>query len=266
MTMSVTTTLGITLTISVVLISLFISHNEQRNQIENLSRQLSEVLKLSHVNDASTSVNDERALLSRRTQEEVVVGSFTYATDFGVVGDSMSNDGPALQAAIDSAATDASGGIVILPKGVFLTTQPLIIPGGVTLQGMGYGSSPLAIQFDAGGSTIAYCGTEHAVKIIGSSGGLRDLAVYDWPYNHGEYDLGCPEMKAAGGVLVKADGMTVESVTLSNVFIYYFVGGDALSLVAVNEGGVGYGYYEGLRLRHAHTGLKLEAELGSFVK
>ena len=144
----------------------------------------------------------------------------------------------ALQAAIDSAATDTSGGTVILPQGVFFTNQPLVIPGGVSLQGQGYGSSPLAIKFDAGGSTIAYCGTDHAVKITGSSSGLRDVAVYDWPYNHGEFDGGCPDMQAAGGVIVKADGEPVESVFLSNVFIYFFVGGDALSLVAVNGGGV----------------------------
>ena len=171
----------------------------------------------------------------------------------------------ALQAAIDSAATDTSGGTVILPQGVFFTNQPLVIPGGVSLQGQGYGSSPLAIKFDAGGSTIAYCGTDHAVKITGSSSGLRDVAVYDWPYNHGEFDGGCPDMQAAGGVLVKADGEPVESVFLSNVFIYFFVGGDALSLVAVNGGGVAYGTYQGLRLRHAKTGLKLEADATSFV-
>ena len=107
----------------------------------------------------------------------------------------------AIQAALDSAGTDASGGTVILPKGVFITTQPLIIPGGVTLQGQGYGSSPLAIQFDAGGSTIAYCGTDHAVKILASSSTLKDLAVYDWPYNHGPHDAGCPDIQAAGGVI-----------------------------------------------------------------
>ena len=58
----------------------------------------------------------------------------------------------------------------------------------------------------------------------------------------------------------------MESVALSNVFIYFFVGGDALSLIAVNNGGVAFGYYENLRLRHAHTGIKLNAEVDSFVK
>jgi len=258
-----TTSIG-TIAALVAFVSLLVAHQNQNKQIHNLSRQLSEVLELSEIN--TSLVEDDNALLSRRTEESVSVGSFTYASDFGVVGDSKANDGSALQAAIDSAATDSSGGTVILPKGIFFTTQPIVVPAGVTLQGQGYGSSPLAIKFDAGGSTIAYCGTDYAVKINGSSSGMRDLAVYDWPYNHGEYDGGCPDIKAAGGVVVKGDGKLVESVALSNVFIYYFVGGDALSLIATNNGGVGYGYYENLRLRHAHTGINLYAETGSFVK
>ena len=71
---------------------------------------------------------------------------------------------------------------MILPKGTFLTKQPLILKGGVTLRGQGYGSSPLAIQFDAGGSVIAYCGLDYAVKILDHSASLENLAVYDWRY------------------------------------------------------------------------------------
>ena len=262
--MTIATTVGITAAL-VAFVSLLVAHQNQNKQIHDLSRQLSEVLELSEINKSLVE-DDNALLLSRRIEESVAVGSFTYATDFGVVGDSKVNDGPSLQAAIDSAATDASGGTVILPKGVFFFTEPLVISGGVTLQGQGYGSSPLAIQFDAGGTTLAYCGTDYAVKINGSSSAMRDLAVYDWPYNHGEFDSGCPDIKAAGGVVVKGDGKLVESVELSNIFIYYFVGGDALSLIATNNGGVGYGYYENLRLRHAHTGINLYAETGSFVK
>lgn len=183
----------------------------------------------------------------------------TYASSFGVVGDADADDGPALQSAIDSAASNTSGGTVILPAGTFRINNPLIIPGGVTLQGMGYGSSPLAIKFDAGGSTIAYCGTDHAVKLTGHAASLRDLAVYDWPYT------GCENIQAAGGVLVEADAGLVESVIVSNVFIYFFLGGPALSLVAKNNGGVPFGNYQNVRIRHAKTGIHLMAEEGSFV-
>jgi len=125
-----------------------------------------------------------------------------------------------------------------------------------------YGSSPLAIQFDAGGSTIAYCGPDYAVKLTGHAASLRDLAVYDWPYPAESY---CENTQAAGGVLVEADATLIESVIVSNVFIYYFVGGTALSLVAKNNGGVPFGNYQNVRIRHAKTGIYLSAEEGSFV-
>ena len=149
---------------------------------------------------------------------------------------------------------------MILPKGTFRISESLIVPAGITLQGQGYGDSPLAISFDAGGSTLAYCGTDYAVKLQGHSSGLRDLAVYDWPYG-----TDCENIQAAGGVLVEADASLVESVIVSNVFIYYFLGGPALSLVAKNSGGVPFGNYQNVRIRHAKVGISLSADESSFV-
>jgi len=97
------------------------------------------------------------------------------------------------------------------------------------------------------------------VKLVGHAASLRDLAVYDWPYT------GCEDIKAAGGVLVEADQALVESVIVSNVFIYFFLGGPALSLVAENAGGIGFGNYQNLRIRHAKTGIFLSADSTSFV-
>mmetsp|Transcript_24924 Transcript_24924/g.49813 ORF Transcript_24924/g.49813 Transcript_24924/m.49813 type:complete len:667 (+) Transcript_24924:61-2061(+) len=185
---------------------------------------------------------------------------FTYASDFGVIGDATADDTLALQAAIDSASANDSGGIVVIPKGTFRIFEPLIVPAGVTLQGQGYGDSPLAISFDAGASTIAYCGTDYAVKLAGHAAGLRDLAVYDWPYG-----TDCENIQAAGGVLVEADAALVESVIVSNIFIYFFLGGPALSLVAKNSAGIAFGNYQNVRIRHAKQGISLQAEESSFV-
>jgi hypothetical protein len=193
--------------------------------------------------------------------------SFTHAINYGVVGDSIADDTEALQSAIDDAASNESafggGGTVILPKGIFLTTAPLIIPGGVTVTGQGYGSSPLAIQFDAGGSVIAYCGTDYAVKLDGHAASLNNVAVYDWRYPVGS---ACDNMKAKGGVLLDANGKLLESITMSNVLIYWFMGGTSLTLRARNNGGVAFNNFQNIRVRHAHTGISLEAEEGSFVK
>mmetsp|Transcript_35839 Transcript_35839/g.39910 ORF Transcript_35839/g.39910 Transcript_35839/m.39910 type:complete len:672 (-) Transcript_35839:102-2117(-) len=199
--------------------------------------------------------------------------SFTYAANFGLVGDGHIDDTEALQRSIDEAAsskypsynkdnTFGGGGTVILPKGVFLTTSPLIIPAGITVTGQGYGPSPLALSFRAGGSVIAYCGTDYAVKIEGHAASLNNVAVYDWRGPEGGV---CDSMKAKGGVLLNGDGKLIESVTMSNVLIYWFMGGTSLTLRARNHGGVAYNNFQNIRVRHAHRGISLEAEAGSFV-
>lgn len=190
--------------------------------------------------------------------------SFTYASDFDVVGDSFTDDTMALQAAIDSAVSNmAGGGTVLLPRGIFYTTSTLVIPGGITLKGQGYGSSPLAIKFDAGSSVIAYCGSNYAIKINGHAASLQDVAVYDWQGPVGDY---CRTVKAAGGVLIEGDGKLVESVTMSNILIYWFMGGTSLTLSAKNAGGVAFCNFQNIRIRHAHTGLLLTVDATSFVK
>ena len=195
-------------------------------------------------------------------------GLQTLAMDLGVVGDGITNDGPAIQSAIDRASSSSSsvgggggGGIVRLPPGIFRTYVPLMIPGGITLVGTGYGSSPLALQFDAGGSTIAYCGSDYAIKMNGHGSSLRELAVYNW-----RYGVECVDASSSGGVLVDANARLIESAYLSNVLIYSFLNGSGLELRATNGGGIAYGNYQNLRIRHARTGIRLVADERSFVK
>ncbi|KAL3911829.1 MAG: hypothetical protein SGILL_007130 [Bacillariaceae sp.] len=206
-------------------------------------------------------------LVEARRDTEVSVlhptmSTFTFAAEFGLVGDSIADDTAALQAALDSAGAGNSGGTVLLPKGTFHTTSPLHIPAGVTLKGQGYGSSPLAIKFDAGASTIAYCGTDYAVIMDGHAASLQDVAVYDWKYPEGSQ---CDSMQAKGAVLVDADGKGLESIRMDNVLMYWFMGGTALTLKATNNGAIAYGSFQNLRIRHAKFGISMEADEGSFV-
>ena len=58
------------------------------------------------------------------------------ARDFGATGDGATEDGPALQAAMNAAA--ASGKMLLIGEGNFRTTQPLTLPGaaaGLTMRG-----------------------------------------------------------------------------------------------------------------------------------
>lgn len=209
-----------------------------------------------HELHGSPKDGESAALEARRTTE--TCKAFTYASDFGLAGDGKVDDYPALQAAIDSAASnDDCGGTVILPKGNFLTKTSLTIPGGVTVRGQGYGSSPLAISFDSGGSVIGYCGTQYAVVITGHSASLENVAVYDWRYPVGEY---CDSVKAAGGVLIDADAHGVESTSMDNVLIYWFMGGTALTLRAQNGGIIAFSRFVDVKIRHAQSGILLSAD------
>lgn len=171
-------------------------HQQLQDQVAELQRQLNQ---LATAASSDTVLQEHHRFLPKKDKEDKkdkkdkenerllscacndTTSGFTYASDFGIMGDATTDDTLALQAAIDSASANDSGGIVVLPKGTFRIFEPLIVPAGVTLQGQGYGDSPLAISFDAGASTIAYCGTDYAVKLGGHAAGLRDLAVYDWP-------------------------------------------------------------------------------------
>lgn len=110
-----------------------------------------------------TDVDDSSHTTSRQLQTSSssnCTGGFTYASSFGLAGDSRTDDHAALTAALASAAGIGNdhhkgGGVVVLPPGTFRINEPLIIPAGVTLQGQGYGSSPLAIQVSEGSTFIS---------------------------------------------------------------------------------------------------------------
>lgn len=229
-------------------------------QFQECFDQVQELKSFTYVPQRHRVLQDANDVTNESTCQCDSLGGYTLASNYGLVGDGDHDDGPALQAAIDAASSSISGGTVLIPHGTFRINQPLIVTGGVTLQGMGYGSSPLAIQFDAGASTIAYCGTDYAVKVTGSSSSLRNLAVYDWNYGV------CENIRSAGGILVEADQTLVESVTISNVLIYFFVEGSGLSLIGMNAGGIAYGSFDNLRIRHARNGISLSADSTSFVK
>ncbi|RMG79213.1 MAG: hypothetical protein D6714_16745 [Bacteroidetes bacterium] len=183
-------------------------------------------------------------------------GSLTHAfglnvKDYGAKGDNSTDDYTAFQNALTAAATN--GNRVIVPAGNYKITQTLVIPDGVTLVGEGVGQEPLQTPFN--GSAIRYSGTGAAIEISGHTSGVRDILIYDT--NQGSTN--------ADGILVKADGETVESVRLFNVLIHYFTGGTALHLQAINSGGIAYLTAYNVRIRHAKTGIHISEDATSFV-
>ena len=111
-----------------------------------------------------------------RTVEEKLAETLS-ARDFGAVGDGVTDDGPALQAAMNAAA--ASGRQLVIGEGTHRTTMPLVLPGaaaGLTMRG--------AILYDGPAGEVALTlgdggATRNAVKLYQ---GLRVLraTVSDW--------------------------------------------------------------------------------------
>ncbi|WP_027285773.1 glycosyl hydrolase family 28-related protein [Rubritepida flocculans] len=81
--------------------------------------------------------------------------------DFGAVGDGVTDDGPALQAAMNAAA--AAGRHLVIGEGSFRTTMPLTLPGaaaGLTMRG-----------------SLIYAGPPNtAALILGDGGAVRNAA------------------------------------------------------------------------------------------
>jgi|APSaa5957512535_1039671.scaffolds.fasta_scaffold69270_3 polygalacturonase len=63
-----------------------------------------------------------------KATNRMTTGAVTHAKDFGAVGDGVTDDTLALQAALDSAGTGvaSAGGVLMLDNGTYLTSAALI--------------------------------------------------------------------------------------------------------------------------------------------
>uniref|UniRef100_A0A7S2EL46 Rhamnogalacturonase A/B/Epimerase-like pectate lyase domain-containing protein n=1 Tax=Trieres chinensis TaxID=1514140 RepID=A0A7S2EL46_TRICV len=238
------------------------------SEVDDLQRQVKVLSGSSSSSSFSSSTEAEPRALQRNNPKklnEIVAETCTgpcalsYAKDFGAIGDGETDDTEAIKRAIEFAAKSikeegVSGGTVILGPGVFRTSDTLNVPGGVTLQGQGYGSDPTEELYASGGSFISYCGEEYAVKVTGDGAALRNFALYD------RYliEEGCT-MEAQGGILVEADSITTESVSVSRVLVHKFETGTALELSAKNGGIISHSVFDDLKIIDAKVGINISA-------
>jgi len=87
--------------------------------------------------------------------------------DFGAVGDGVTNDTAAIQAALNYAAT-LTGCTVLMPAGTYLVTSTLSFASHSTrLVGVGRGMIPGAYNVDDGGTQIDYTGAGFVISFNG---------------------------------------------------------------------------------------------------
>lgn len=111
-----------------------------------------------------------------RSVEDKLAETLT-ARDFGAIGDGITDDGPALQAAMNAAGS--AGRYLLIGEGTFRTTMPLILPGnavGLTMQGSILYAGPggqAALTIGDGGAV------RNAIKIYQGIRVVRAV-VSDW--------------------------------------------------------------------------------------
>lgn len=94
-------------------------------------------------------------------------------TDYGAVGNDTGNDGPAIQLAVDAAAVE--GGVVFFPVGTYRVGSTITVPGGVTLEGVGWNAN--AIPSDRG-SFVHITQTGFVpIRLTGHGSGIRNVAI-----------------------------------------------------------------------------------------
>ena len=96
-------------------------------------------------NQGGTGAQDRN--VAQKLQETVSV------KDFGAVGDGVTDDTAAIQAAID-AVFDSGGGVVFFPAGTYITTDRIYNKSKVFLEGTGRGSLLSNTSTASGGSTF----------------------------------------------------------------------------------------------------------------
>lgn len=136
--------------------------------------------------------------VSRSVQSELR-DLYLNVKGFGAVGDGVTDDTAAIQAAMTAAKT-AGGRIVYFPTGTYLCASQLSITGG---QGLHLKGEAATGSVMTGGSTIKYSGTATPFLTLGSGASnstrtlIEDLNVY---YTSGSFT----------GTLVKAVGSGLE--------------------------------------------------------
>ena len=191
-----------------------------------MSKNIPPSTEITHTNNATGSVI---RTLYDKLQDTVSV------KDFGAVGDGVTDDTAAIQAALTSAVTNNTGLVFPTATYLVLSTITLSIPVGRTLHIDGNGS---VINTTIADSTVVYSGF---ITISGTSGSsliLRDLSITS-------NQAGAVSTSRARGFMVglaistlakiEFDGVSVSGFGFINIWLYKVLQGVVLNCSGINS-------------------------------
>lgn len=159
----------------------------------------------------------------------MVTGAVTNVLDFGAVGDGVTDDSAAIQAAIDYTYTKPNnvggqqlGGVVFLPKGRYLIKASLSFPVGITIQGEPSGLASAPINQAGSGTQIVLSAT------LANGSPWNNSAIFNvlngGPVNVKDIALNGTQTVTVSRAFYLGDGTTNTGITQGHFHNVRFVG------------------------------------------
>lgn len=175
-----------------------------------------------------------------------------HASDYGIVGDGVTDNGPALNALILEVSVNG-GGTIVLPPGDIMTSQTIIVRTSVHLRGAAWLTSAIKLLPNSNCDVVAFYTSPNGTTDPNAFfGGLWNLEIHGNSANQtpGTFNHGVNCTLNPTNVAASADPDFDPTHILCNVFIklttgdgYHHVGRSGVRLIGVwtqTTGGCGY--------------------------
>ena len=161
----------------------------------------------------------------------MISGASVNVKDYGAVGDGVTDDTVAIQAALDAES------VVFVPVGTYITSSPLTVTGVQELRG--------ATKLHAtGGSNIYYTGTGNAIENATPGTRIWDVSLIDIKFYTSNAS------NTGNGI----DFTSVNRCIIKDVWVEGF-GEYGCKLKSLSDGGLAHCYIEGLYSYNCNSGL-----------